>query len=326
MIREVFRVGFWLLVLLAPQVGLAFGQTEIPYEVRTIEILGLRDINAKDDFITSTQLLLRRNKYQQPITLACGATGATARRLNNQQEVAGDCWNGSGFVRHRDGSYSFLNVPGAGYTEIHALDDSGQACGFYVTPVAPNQSGFAGWHGFCGDGINYRTIDFPLENAVTVILGKNRNRECGAYFTYDLVTNGASEWTAFCHSNGVFETLIYPNGGSWSYPLKLHRDDTVLLLFDNSPSFLGGPGEPNGGYALFDDGRFFKISLPATIGTAPATFDIESRNDTGELVGTVHVQVTFDPCPPFPAPGSPPCPRFETHGFIATPIVAVAKR
>lgn len=315
-----------IVICLVLSTGIAHAQTEISYDIQTVETPGLMDINKTGDliamdFATGPTLLLRKNMYK-PIGVGCPGrppADTLVAQLNNQQDVGGTCTSPTGttgFVRHKDSSLTIVNPPGSVWTDVYALSDKGDACGRYFTSPIPGQSGFAAWHGFCWERSSnkYTTIDFPIANAVTVILGINKHRQMvGAYFTYDLITNETSEWTAFTWSNGIFGPLAYPNNGSWTYPLKLDNDNGVLLMFDDvDGGFQGGPSEPGAGagYGVFDDGHFFRIVLPTIVNGLPAVFNVNGRNDRGQLTGEYR---TFD-C----TPGVFLC-RVTRKGFIASP-------
>ena len=91
--------------------------------------------------------------------------------------------------------------------------------------------------GFVGTGL-IMSVYFPVQYGVTAILGVTASGlKIGAYFTYDPVNNGASEWSFFTLQNGQFSPLRYPVG-SWTYPLDVNKWDDVLLAFDKQTRWL----------------------------------------------------------------------------------------
>ena len=134
------------------------------------------------------------------------------------------------------------------------------------------------------------------------------------------MTNLASEWTSFIYDNGQFTLLDWPFGtGTWTYPLKILNDGQIFGMFDlNSEGYDGGPSEPLNvpGYFVYDDGRFYKVVLPATMNGLTASWDVNGMNKGGELTGTWRTTV----CNP---PGSFNC-TFTRKGFVATPRSTLA--
>lgn len=315
-IRGVLWVGFWTAAILAFLHNPAFPQTEIHYNIKTIETPGvIEDINDRGDLVTYSRTagsqLIPKQGAARNRTIGINCPGATlvdetvASRINNLGDVAGYCFQPGvgdvGFVRYREGNYAFFMFPGSSSTYITAINDSRRVCGYYFL------NGF--YHGFCWDD-RYFSVDYPVAGANTVLLGMdNFGRTVGAYFTYDPPIGMASEWIAF-KWDGAFAPLSYPNGGSWTYPLKFN-----LVLYDNVPtdpgSYNGGPSEPASGVgnALYDDDRFFAITFPATMNGLPAHFDVNGANSE-QLTGEYR---TFE-C----TPGVFLC-KVTRKGFVATP-------
>ena len=112
--------------------------------------------------------------------------------------------------------------------------------------------------------------------------------------------------------------LDFPGDAYFTYPIDMNNDGQVLGFYGPS-GFDGPPSEPVNiiGYFLWDDGHFFKVSLPTTMGGLPAFFDLNGMNDEGQFTG----QYSTAEC----TPGVFEC-KFTRKGFVASPRREVVKR
>lgn len=314
-IKVILTVLMFTLIVSLAYVTVALPQTPIHYSVKTIDAVNPRDINLKRDLIALVQgtggfnsiLIPHKGRNKHPIPILCpGATVndfTQAETLENDQTVSGSCSVNRfsfGFSRYRSGAYDLFVVPGADITEIYGRNEAGKFCGQYYTPLVFGQSGFARIHGFCFDGENYQTIDFPGEFTITALLGLNVNDlVAGAFADYDPVTNELGEWTWFLCPNLCRTRQFIPLSKSRSvFILDVNKDDQALVESDAAPM-------------LWDDGHLFPIVLPETLPESKGqrvSFTVNGFNDSGELTG----QAVWRVCPEFPCP-------FVIRGFIATP-------
>jgi hypothetical protein len=281
--KEVLSVDFWALLLVAVLGEVGFGQ-EIPYDYRVINQAGLQDINKRGDLLATEidqgNLGVVIGRLSDRFRCHDTFDDTVPRRINNRGDIAGSCLTEAhnkvvGFIRTRKGAFSFIDVPGSDSTIVHALSDQDETCGQYYNPLDPNASAFIRFHGFCHNkqGV-IRTIDVPLANSVTVIVGTNRRgKKIGNYFTYNPVTNETGQWHCFEVDNGIFTSLERP-GALWSYCTDLTNDDTVLYE-DNQDVF------------ILDDGVYYKISDPTPdAGWTLIQVDVNGFNDDLEIVGS----------------------------------------
>ena len=134
----------------------------------------------------------------------------------------------------------------------------------------------------------------------------------GAYFTYNPITNEASEWTPFLYSNGSFFPFDRP-GFDWIFPVDSNEDGLNLIVSDPG-GFQGGPSFAQGPFSIEDDGTFSSVGFPTTVAGFEgfnASFVPSGINEKGQLGGSLRLVS----CTP---PGSFNC-VFQNKGFVATP-------
>jgi len=317
--------------LFAGLISVVDAQTvKLPYKFKVVDIRGLQDINNKADLVADLLepdgggVVFTQKQKLHGTQFGCNAAFdfTSPVRINNHGDIVGSCETAPGdpsnklvgFIRDKNGHFTFLDVPGADGTEAFGINDRGAVVGQYFIPLISGASGFARFHGFLWRKGKFETIDIPLDNSVTILLGINKKQQIiGAYFTYEPVPNEVSEWHGFVYDNGNFTPLNFP-GSAWAYPLDINNEGQVLGVYDTSVGgFQGGPSEPEGGHFIFDDDKFFKVGLPPVpAGSELAFFDVNGMNDEGQLVGFYTTRELCGDPEPFAC-------NITTQGFIATP-------
>ena len=131
-----------------------------------------------------------------------------ARGINAAGDIAG-VYNESGilptqgFIRkvgEAGETFTTLNYPGALYTLLWALNDSGNIAGSYINNNDPAYT----YHGFLYSNSKFTNIDYPGALATKVFGMNNLNDVVGAHSQI----NGAH---AFVYSNGRFRSFDVPN-------------------------------------------------------------------------------------------------------------------
>src|SRR5437879_12540279 len=139
------------LILAAQAVG---AQTEIQYRVRTVEILGLQDINLHGDLVASEYpigggiVFTKKQKLQgTPFNCGNGIFDDTApNQINNQGDNIGTCLiNGQhgrevGFIRDKNNAFTFIDDPSFDGVQFFGINDTRNVVGLGFTPSIPNQA------------------------------------------------------------------------------------------------------------------------------------------------------------------------------------------
>ena len=246
--------------------------------------------------------------------------------INNLGEIVGTC-NGRipiGFVASpKSGDVTLLDYPGAQTTWGLGINDFGQVVGFYANqPAAP----FCCFlppkhpHSFLWDRVSgeYRTIDNPLAEEAggwTMLTGINNKGQIVGH--YNTIRNLPWEEYQFIYDNGVFTPVEFPGAA----------DQTHIEGFNNNGQIVGWYTDNTcRGMCpfLFDDGKYFKVSLPFPANAprpdgAPAGTAFPGRigglNDSGQFVGTYYR--TAEWAVDFHGNLGPS--KYDVGNFVATP-------
>ena len=289
------------LILLLPT--LSWGQSEIHYTIQDLPGIGVRDINSGGDLLTPTAFIPANPKKTLSGLMTCpGAeTNSTVfRRLNDRQQIAGECMFGTnrvGFLRQRNGFFNIIDPPAALFLLVTSLSSDGRVCGYYYTDSNNNHS-----RGFCWKDGQLSEIEYPLADWTTILGVNKHGQAAGTARSLDGLLNVVFIW-----SNGVFTSLV-ANG----IPLKIFNDGGVLMGRDTDGR------RPFGDvYTLIDDDVIFEIALPdlglptpIRPGGWPLDFDVVGASEDGVLVGIWDRHGCDTPT------GGAPC---QLRSFIATP-------
>jgi uncharacterized membrane protein len=259
--------------------------------------------------ILALPVTIKRVRTYNPTPFDCNnETGAetAAFTINSTAQVAGYCAGVSsnptklyGFIRNKNGKQTLIDYPGSDGTAVFGLNDRGEATGQFYGPVNQNRGTMSyRFHCFKWVKGKFTQIDFPRPNTyVTCNAINNKGQVLGEYITVtdlnEYVENG---W--FIYDNGNFQT---------DFPLSLaHIGGPAHYLIDmnNDGQIIGQRGD--GSVFLWDDGIFYGVEFPADYHYP----DVRGLNNRGQFVGLYHKEVGVDHYG---------YPRYETHGFLATP-------
>jgi len=299
--------------------GLAYGAEHKPirstsYTLTLIdaEVWGIIDINEKGNVLVERQLvqfaspaplIIKDNSRETPAFECPGTTNDTdGEGINNHGDIVGHCGHDArapglfAFVANPErGRITLLAYPGAQTTWGYGINDFGQVVGFYANqPEPPFCCNLPPrhLHSFFWDKATnqYRSIDNPLAELLggwTWLRGiNNKGQMVGHYNTLNNVT---WEEYQFIYDNGTFTPIEFTGA-----------DQTHITGFNNNSQIVGWYTDNNcTGMCvfLFDDGDYFKISLPLPP-NAPRPDDVPAgtaflgrlggMNDRGQFVGTYY--------------------------------------
>jgi probable HAF family extracellular repeat protein len=229
---------------------------------------------------------LLNRKFEVKEEIECpNASDTTPTSINKRGEIAGNCFTDRirGFVRGKNGEYTFLDFPGATLTEASGINDNGQVVGDYrdVNGV---------FHGFFWDAGQYLTIDVPFPG-VTQTAASAINGIGQIVGVYD--DNIGTGRHGFLYDNGVFTSFDFPDA----------TRSTSLRDINDRGQIVGVGISVDGdvivqGFLLQDD-SFSSIEVPLSNGLINDARGINSR---GQVVGEYEDT------------------GLQRHGFIATPV------
>jgi uncharacterized membrane protein len=158
-------------------------------------------------------------------------------------------------------TFTTIDVPGAGLTQVYGVNSAGDVVGFYSTGYNdPND------HGFLLSGGNFTFLDYPGTDSTVATSITDSGLVVGYYGSF---TGGG-----FFYSGGTFAAL---NAGK--------NSRTFIWRMDNAGDIVGSAGTPYETRAFQDRGlRFRTISFPGTYVYAYAT----GINTNGQIVGWVN--------------------------------------
>jgi hypothetical protein len=222
------------------------------------------------------------------------------RGVNNLGEAVGVCYTDNGyssFVRKRNGTFVWVDYPGALYTEAYAINDYGHVVGFYSNEAEQDQPNELGFYGFLYRHGQFQRLYGPSPNDIIFPTGINLLGD---------IVGGA-----------------YANFDHWSYtPRGFLLKDGQFTFLDVNP--LGAPGVHNtwarainnvGQILLteFGDAYLWKngaiLQLPPVEGFTYTDLYANGLNDFGEIVGWYVGNMLVD--------GHW---QQHSHGFLATPV------
>jgi len=191
-----------------------------------------------------------------------GSTVTVASSIDLMSRVVGyytDDTGTHGFL-YSNGSYSKIDYPGAGWTVIFGINNTGQFVGAYGASDAR-----AGRHGFIFAGGGFSSFDVP--GSITTI-GRginNRGQIAGEYLGPDGSRHG------FRLSGGNYAGIEVPQSGGGS-----------ASGINDSGQIVGAAGSGSGDAFLFDGAAYSKIEFPNNNFTT-----LWGLNNVGDIVGQI---------------------------------------
>jgi hypothetical protein len=270
--------------------------TTIDYTFEVLELpggVGAVDFNDKDEFAgwlmaapdrRAGALIDRKDAVS---TFQCGSQTTIVRAMNNKGTITGDCEDGTAFLRQRDGRLVNFQLPcptgvdcrrhGMPQMSPWNINDQGDVVGHYFNP--PRFHGQRPYTFLYKGGKFLDPLDAPpLPDHVggdvtinhTAMIGiNNRGQKIGYNQTIFLATNQVGQTLWWIEDNGQYTPLP-----GVVYAEKINNDAQIIVKVQ---------GEENG-YSLWDDGRLYKLTLPA----GWLWTELWSINDRGQLLGTIH--------------------------------------
>jgi len=253
------------------------------------------------------------------------AAGVEVEEINNKGQVVGMDKNSGGFI-YGDNNYTWINFPGAEWTDPRGINDSGQVVGNYSL----GQSIFFGeyevhiTHGFIYDGSSFTTVNVP-GGLYTNCHGINNSGQIVGYYgivllqpddppvevAYGFLYDGSNFVTI---SNGVLCDDINDSGQIVGYGEYEHGPGFICngqnCIAYNSAAFHGinnsghivGHFDKSGIGFIYENGQFKNI----IVGSSTYCY-CTGINDYGQIVGWYDPQSNgsmgfiITPCP-FPQP------------------------
>ncbi len=208
-----------------------------------------------------------------------GAIGTTASGINDYNTVVGyTSVNGTliGFIRWANGTFTKVNVPGSGRTQLFGRNNNGVSVGSYLDAN--------GAHAFIFTSSGYQTIDYPGAFTTDLFGINNYNSSVGDARTTNAQL-GLKRW-----SNGGFTKIQYPN--STATQINGINDSGVMVGMN------GADAGPNTmiAFALIN-GKFQQITDP---NAGSLSTWVSGINNNQVIVGTGYI-------------GNPPR---SSHGFF----------
>jgi len=198
------------------------------------------------------------------------ATNTWPTSINDNGEIVG-IYRAStgrrGFLRHRDGTFTSFEYPGApSTTNATGLNNKGEIVGFYYDATKGRYGSPA--HGFLRqrDG-TFSSFDYPGTSQTIAHAINDKGEVVGAYID----DNG--KWQGFLrHGDGSFSPIDYPGAAS-----------TVPTGINNRSEIIGHSLVPklgDRGFLRRNDGTFMEIMPDPTTSASP-----KGINESGDLVG-----------------------------------------
>jgi hypothetical protein len=175
------------------------------------------------------------------------------------------------YLRHRDGRFTTIRVPGAVTTQALGLDDQGRVVGDYL-----DRKGL--YHGYLWKRGRFSTIDVPRSTATTILGLNDRGEMVGNYLGADGTRH------AFFRDRRGRITTIDARGVDYTWPLDLDDRGRVVGFTGN-----GSADDPNRidvttihGFALKrgPEGPLSQIDVPGAPNTLASGID-----DRGRIAG-----------------------------------------
>jgi uncharacterized membrane protein len=283
--------------------GSAAGAADIPYsfevlDVHQIPVQTLISMNERNERTAWTlpqgqnsKGIYTNAKGQDTLFDCGGATPGDTQpgKINGHGVIGGWCTIGLttvGFLRDpKKDALTFVTVSGADQTLILGLNSRNHAVGQYYNPLELNRSGLYRIHGFLWDGAKTITIDVPVTNSVTTLLGiDDGGRILGQYFTFDPATNETSASVSFLYDNGQFSAIKVP-GSTFSDAWDINRLGQII-------------GNSDLGVFFYDDGNFYTVQSPQGF----RIVSVDNIDDDGRIVGRytdiTNCNIPFVGCPP----------------------------
>jgi len=191
-----------------------------------------------------------------------GSTVTVASSIDLQGRVVGYYIDGTGThgFLYSNGSYSKIDYPGAGWTVIFGINNSGQFVGAYGASDAP-----PGRHGFLFAGGGFSSLDVPGSSDTLARGVNNRGQIVGEYLGTDGSRHG------FRLSGGNYATIEVPQSGGGS-----------AIGINDSGQIVGAAGPGSGKAFLFDSATYSKIEFPNNNFTVAW-----GMNNVGDIVGQI---------------------------------------
>lgn len=219
-----------------------------------------------------------------------GAQSTTPKSINARGEVIGSYGMGSfegamshGFL-YADGKFTTLDVPGAQSTSAVDINAVGQVVGYYTSGASEEETQT---HGFLYMEGNFLALDVPGSQETRAESINKRGDVVGTYIEGD-----SSMSHGFLYSDGQFTTLDV-TGAETTFPRSINDSGEVAGHYDDAS---GSHGFVYGG------GTFTTLDSPCEFLAATGG---QAITNSGQVTGF------WSGCYPY------------THGFIATPRVAV---
>ena len=168
--------------------------TDMPASPPADQLLGVNDHNVAVGFYTDANgdthaysFEINNNEFNE-ITPS-GITNPTAAAINNRGDIAGfgtdatgDSSNGNvvGYLLHRSGRVTVLDVPGSSMTQALGINDDNEVVGVYQVVVGSTTL----THGFTWTAERgFQTVDDPNGIGATTINGVNDQGELVGFYT-----------------------------------------------------------------------------------------------------------------------------------------------
>lgn len=259
---------------------------DIPYSFETL-VHGFISMNSRGETAATAGAQGEKGAYidakGRQTVFDCGGDGfVLPAKINDKGAIGGGCSTdlnsvGMGFIRERSGAMTFIVVPGADSTSVEGLNNRGQAVGGYMNPYDPNRSALYRFHGFLWDGQTIHTVDVPIENSVTTLLGiDDAGRALGVYRIFDPYTNeNLGPLVSFIYDNGQFTQLSFPG----AYETWVGDINALGQMIGDGH---GAPGSIGKTFFFYDDGNFYTLTPPTDYRIAN---ELQNIDDNGRIFG-----------------------------------------
>lgn len=157
-------------------------------------------------------------------------------------------------------TYTTMVVPGATYTEIYGINDSGQIVGFFADS--------RGYHGFLYSGGTYTQLDAPGADKETFAYGINKSGRIVGSFV-----DSRGQEHGFLYSGGIYTQLDVPGANNETFAHGINDSGQIVGFFFDSSS--------NTHSFLYSEGSFSQLDVPGS-GVNTQAYGI---NNAGQIVG-----------------------------------------
>ena len=162
-----------------------------------------------------------------------GQIVGTSNVLDANSRIVGS----TGFL-DRGGVFTKINAPGADFTQLLGINNSGQIIGFF--------SDANGTHGFVDTGGVFTIIQDPNASGASIPFGINNGGQIVGWFDEGATTHG------YLYNNGIFTTIDDPAAPNATFSTGINDKGQIVGFYIDATGFHGFE-DTNGTFTTIND-------------------------------------------------------------------------